>query len=106
VNRLISKLTDVDPCNADNWLSKYIHLKALFPESLVFVEVGDFFEVYLDDSKIVAKELELVLTGKKHKGDRISMAGLPNHSIDRYVRELKNKGFFTYLHYQKSKVFA
>lgn len=96
MHRLISNSSDVDT-SANDWLSKYVYLKKLFPDHLIFVEVGDFFEAFLEDAKTIAKELELILTSKKRQDDRISMAGVPAHAIDRYCRLLAAKGFSVYL---------
>jgi len=58
------------------------------------IRVGDFFEFYGEDAKTVARELEITLTGKEDGGfGRIPMAGVPHHSIEKYLAKLLSKGF-------------
>jgi DNA mismatch repair protein MutS len=98
--RLISKEADVTISTASKWLDKYRYLKNLFSDHLVFIEVGDFFETYLDDAVTASKKLELVLTSKKSGDDRVAMAGIPAHAIERYARQLANKGICVYLNHK------
>jgi DNA mismatch repair protein MutS len=56
--------------------------------------MGDFYETFFDDAKIVAKELNIVLTAReKNKGKQIPLAGVPHHAIDTYVARLIKKGY-------------
>ena len=63
---------------------------------LLFFRVGDFYETFFEDAKIISKELELTLTGRaesSYPGGRISMAGVPAKAIVNYVSRLLDKGF-------------
>ena len=75
------------------WLTDYREIKAEDPQTLVFYQVGDFYECYFDDAKTVADELDLVLTGRNAGGERISMCGFPKHSLDEYMGRLFEKGY-------------
>jgi DNA mismatch repair protein MutS len=75
-------------------MQHYAHLKEQHPQALLMYRCGDFYETFFRDAYIVARELELVLTGRpdKHLG-RIPMAGVPHHAMDRYAAQLVQKGY-------------
>lgn len=75
------------------WLTEYREIKAENPQTLVFYQVGDFYECYFDDAKTVSDEFDLVLTGRNTGGERISMCGFPKHSLDEYMGRLSEKGY-------------
>lgn len=62
-------------------------------EVIVLWRVGDFYEAYFQDAVTIARELELVETTKQglRNGDRVPLAGIPHHAIDRYCRNLVGK---------------
>lgn len=63
-------------------------------EVLVFVLIGDFYEVFDEDAKVCAAELALTLTSRESQdGSRHPMAGVPVHAIERYVGKLASKGY-------------
>ncbi|MBQ7528383.1 hypothetical protein IJT10_00570, partial [bacterium] len=72
---------------------QYYGLKEAFPDCLVLMQCGDFYEAYGEDAKIFARDLEIVLTAKDGGGgQKIPMAGIPLQSLDYYLRGLVNKG--------------
>jgi len=81
--------------NLSPMLRQYADFKAERPEVLLLMRVGDFFEAYGEDAEIMARELEITLTGRddKNAGARIPMAGVPHHALERYVARLIGKGF-------------
>ena len=55
-------------------------------------QVGDFFELYGEDAKEAAAELELHLTTRPVPGaGRIEMCGIPAHQLEQYVERLRDK---------------
>lgn len=73
----------------------YTEIKELNPGALLLYRVGDFFECFFQDSVIISRELELVLTSKdggKEIG-RVAMTGVPHHALERYARTLVEKGY-------------
>lgn len=76
-------------------LQHYAEIKDAYPHAVVLYRVGDFYETFFQDACTVARELELVLTGKdggKEVG-RVAMAGIPHHALERYCRTLIEKGY-------------
>ncbi|MGL5035092.1 MAG: DNA mismatch repair protein MutS, partial [Microcystaceae cyanobacterium] len=73
----------------------YTATKDLNPGALLLYRVGDFFECFFQDAVVIARELELVLTSKdggKEIG-RAAMTGVPHHALERYARQLVEKGY-------------
>lgn len=73
----------------------YVEVKDQHPNTLLLYRLGDFFECFFQDAIVVARELELVLTGKDAGKDvgRVPMAGIPHHAAERYCAQLVEKGY-------------
>ena len=71
----------------------YDSIKEQHPDSIVFYQVGDFFEIYGEDAKKTSSELGLYLTTRSLPGGRrVPMCGLPTHSLDTYTDKLLDHG--------------
>ncbi|NOK62248.1 MAG: DNA mismatch repair protein MutS [Chloroflexi bacterium AL-W] len=82
------------------WYSQYRRLKAGYPDTVLFYRMGDFYEAFDDDAKLLAELLDITLTYKKfgnHKrskeDQRCPMAGMPYHAIERYVASIIGAGY-------------
>jgi DNA mismatch repair protein MutS len=72
---------------------QYLRIKKKYPDAIVFFRLGDFYETFDDDAKVVSKELEIVLTSREMgKGNKVPLAGIPYHALDNYLARLINKG--------------
>lgn len=73
----------------------YVEVKEQYPNCLLLYRVGDFFECFFQDAVTIAQELELVITSKDagQNVGRIAMTGVPHHALDRYARQLVEKGY-------------
>ena len=69
---------------------QYKEIKAQYNDAIVFFRVGDFYEVFYDDAELVSKELNIVLTSRQ---EGQPMAGVPHHSLDRYLNTLVKNGY-------------
>jgi len=75
-------------------MKQYYELKKQYPKSILFFRMGDFYEMFDEDAKTCADELDIVLTTRdKGKDDPIPMAGIPYHSVDSYLQRLIKKGY-------------
>lgn len=76
-------------------MKQYYEAKEECPDALVFFRMGDFYESFGDDAKIISKELEITLTnrGKTAEGKQMPLAGIPYHAIDTYLPRLIKKGY-------------
>ncbi len=73
---------------------QYLRIKRKYPQAIVFFRLGDFYETFDEDAKVVSKELEIVLTSREMgKGNRVPMAGIPYHALDNYLARLINHGY-------------
>ena len=74
-------------------LQQYFQAKDAHPGVLVAMRVGDFYEFYGEDAETAAATLEITLTGREDgKNGRISMAGVPFHSVEKYLARLVAAG--------------
>ncbi|MBO4457600.1 MAG: DNA mismatch repair protein MutS [Butyrivibrio sp.] len=75
-------------------MQHYLHTKTEYNDCILFYRLGDFYELFFDDAKVVSKELELTLTGKAcGLEERAPMCGVPFHAVDNYLTKLVSKGY-------------
>jgi DNA mismatch repair protein MutS len=72
---------------------QYQALKQQHPDTILFFRLGDFYETFGDDARLVARELQIRLTSRPvARGERVAMAGVPQHSVDNYLARLLARG--------------
>lgn len=75
-------------------MEQYIEIKAANPDSLLFYRMGDFYELFFDDSLVASRALGIALTKRgKHLGEDIPMCGVPVNSADDYLQKLIGLGY-------------
>ncbi len=75
-------------------MQQYLSIKEEYKDTILMYRVGDFYEMFFDDAKLVSSVLDLVLTGKDcGKEERAPMCGVPFHSVDPYIARLVAKGY-------------
>ena len=75
-------------------MQHYLKTKEEYPGCILFYRLGDFYEMFFEDAKVVSKELELTLTGRAcGLEERAPMCGVPFHAADTYINRLVQKGF-------------
>ncbi|MCI6972045.1 MAG: DNA mismatch repair protein MutS [Eubacteriales bacterium] len=75
-------------------MQQYFEIKEKYKEYILMYRLGDFYEMFFDDAKIAAKELELVLTGRDcGEEERAPMCGVPYHAVDGYIGKLVSHGY-------------
>src|SRR5260221_458021 len=75
-------------------MQQYHDIKIDYPDTLLFFQVGDFYELFFDDAKQAAAFLGIALTARgKSKGEPIPLCGVPIHAIDHYLSKLVKGGF-------------
>ena len=71
-------------------MDAYNDIKHEHPDDIVLFQVGDFFEMYGEDAKTVAKLLDLNLTTRPVAGaSRVEMCGIPAHNLEQSVEKLR-----------------
>ena len=72
---------------------QYLQIKRRFPDTILFFRLGDFYETFDDDARLVAGILDIVLTGREMgKDQRVPMAGIPHHAADGHIARLVAAG--------------
>ena len=75
-------------------MRQYHAVRSQVPGALLMFRLGDFYEMFFDDSVTAARELEITLTSRnKEKGTPIPMCGVPWHSSENYIARLIGKGY-------------
>src|ERR1035437_6314166 len=92
--------TDVDMATPDSQLPgdkdgltpgrrQYLQLKRRYPDTVLLFRMGDFYEAFDDDAKLISSALGIVLTARDGaRGTKIPMAGVPYHALDPYLAKL------------------
>ena len=75
-------------------MRQYLDIKEKYKDEILFFRLGDFYEMFFEDAKLVSRELELTLTGRNcGLEERAPMCGVPFHSADTYIARLIEKGY-------------
>ncbi|WP_418520722.1 DNA mismatch repair protein MutS [Holdemanella porci] len=75
-------------------MQHYLKMKEENPDSILFYRLGDFYEMFFEDAKLVSQELDLVLTGRSAGGEeKVPMCGIPFHAANSYIQRLVKKGY-------------
>ena len=75
-------------------MQQYNEIKAQYPDCLVMMRLGDFYEMFFEDAKTASAALELVLTGRDcGLPERAPMCGVPHHALETYLAKLVNQGY-------------
>ena len=72
---------------------QYLEIKAKHQDSILLFRLGDFYEAFDEDAKILARELDIVLTSRAMgKDTRVPLAGVPHFVIEKHLATLISRG--------------
>lgn len=72
---------------------QYLEIKAKHQNAILLFRLGDFYEAFDEDARLLARELDIVLTSKPMgKGMRVPLAGVPHGSLERHLATLVSRG--------------
>lgn len=74
-----------------DWYLNYVDKQESYPDSLVFIKLGDFYEAFNETANIIAKEMNLTLTKKDLGSIKVDLAGFPYHVKEDYIARVKDK---------------
>ncbi len=75
-------------------MQHYVQTKNEHKDCILFYRLGDFYEMFFEDAKVVSRELEITLTGKDcGLEERAPMCGVPFHAAENYINRLIEKGY-------------
>lgn len=74
-------------------MAQYSNIKALYPDHLLFYQMGDFYEMFFEDAIDAAPVLGITLTKRGYQnGEEIPMCGIPISAVNQYIPKLINNG--------------
>ena len=83
-----------DAAGASPVMAQWFALKAEHPDALLFLRMGDFYELFFTDAEAAATALDIALTARgEHAGAPIPMCGVPVHAAEAYLARLIRRGF-------------
>ena len=75
-------------------MKQYMETKAQYQDCILFYRLGDFYEMFFDETLTANSELEITLTGKNcGQEERAPMCGVPYHAVESYLNKLVSKGY-------------
>ena len=73
---------------------QYLNVKREHRDEILLFRMGDFYETFDDDARLLSRELEIALTSREFgKGQRVPLAGIPYHSLEANLARLIRKGY-------------
>lgn len=90
--REAEKKTAPEPAGSPLW-QNYTALQNKYSDHILAYRVGDFYEVFGENAKLLAEPLNLTLTSRDcGLTERILMVGFPYHAADNYISKAVEKG--------------
>ena len=73
---------------------QYLDIKSQYSDEILLFRMGDFYETFDEDAGIISRELDIALTTRSMgKNIPIPLAGIPYHSLEKYLSILIEKGY-------------
>lgn len=83
---------NIDTTELTPMMLQYLETKKEHTEEIIFFRLGDFYEMFFEDAKLVSRELSLTLTSRRGDKDKTPMCGIPYHAAESYITKLINLG--------------
>ncbi|MEP0547855.1 MAG: DNA mismatch repair protein MutS [Rhodothermales bacterium] len=75
-------------------MRQYWKIKNRHPGAILLFRMGDFYETFEDDAKIVSDVLGITLTKRSNgAADDVPLAGFPHHALDAHLPKLVQAGY-------------
>lgn len=72
---------------------KYLGVQGKYPQAIIAMRLGDFYEVFGKNAEMLANELPLTLTAQDcGLESRVPMVGFPYHASDTYFKKILGNG--------------
>lgn len=72
---------------------KYLDVQSKYPQAIIAMRLGDFYEVFGKNAEMLANVLPLTLTGRDcGLESRVPMVGFPYHASDAYFKKILGNG--------------
>jgi DNA mismatch repair protein MutS len=73
-------------------MRQYTAAKQQHPDALLFFRLGDFYELFYEDARTAARELQITLTSRDRE-KAVPMCGVPFHAAEGHIARLLRKGY-------------
>ncbi len=74
-------------------LAQYLEIKREHADALLLFRMGDFYETFFDDAKVLAETCNVTLTTRDKNSDHpVPLAGVPHHALETYLGRLLAAG--------------
>lgn len=71
---------------------RYMEIQNKYPDHVIIVRIGDFYEIFGDNAKLIGNELEMTITSRElGNGHRFAMIGFPFHASEAYFNKITLK---------------
>lgn len=86
------KITEIDKDNLNNdILKEYIRYKRKYPDSVLLIQIGSFYEALFEDAKLLSDSTGVLLSSRKFKDiGEIVQSGIPVNSLNAYIKKILN----------------
>ncbi|NOX35970.1 MAG: DNA mismatch repair protein MutS [Calditrichaeota bacterium] len=75
-------------------MEQYLSIKAKYQDMILLYRMGDFYETFYEDARIISRVLGIALTRRSHgKVADVPLAGFPYHALDAYLPKLIHAGY-------------
>lgn len=73
---------------------QYLEIKAKHKDSLLLFRLGDFYEAFDEDARLLARELGIALTSRSmgKASERVPLAGVPHFVLEKHLATLISRG--------------
>ncbi|MGI8639216.1 MAG: DNA mismatch repair protein MutS [Pyrinomonadaceae bacterium] len=72
---------------------QYLEIKAKHQDAILLFRLGDFYEAFDDDARLLSRELDIALTSKPMgKNMRVPLAGIPHYVLEKHLATLISRG--------------
>ena len=73
---------------------QYLRIKNEHQDAILLFRMGDFYETFDDDARVISRELEIALTSREFGSDsKVPLAGIPYHALEPYLARLIRQGY-------------
>lgn len=73
-------------------LQQYLTIKEKYPDAVLLFRVGDFYETFNEDAKILARHTEVIVVASAEDGNIKTSASLFHHFLHKALHQLVKAG--------------
>lgn len=68
---------------------RYMEIQNRYPEHIIIARLGDYYEIFGDNAKLIGNELKMTITSRElGNGHRFAMIGFPYHVSEAYFNKI------------------